>query len=265
MSKYYDNLLNNFKKISSKNWIKSINHNQGGVGVTFENELNKKSDALYFPDYGGIELKCTTKFSKYPLYLFTVAFDGPTFPEINRLIDLYGYPDKDFPEKKVLYTRLSIIRSNIVDNKYNFMLEINKEEEKLYLKIFDLYGNLIEKKSFVYLKSIYDHLMLKLNKLALIHAYKKKINNEDYFRYYKISIYELVSFDRFLELLEKGIIFVNLVARLNKSGVDKGRYRNKNLEFCIGKNDIEKLFNKIYEYNVDSIKYNLDKNFYIMP
>lgn len=257
--KYYDNLINRFKNISDKKWIKSVNHNHGGVGITFEHELNKKTDSLIFPDYEGIELKCTTYYSKYPLYLFTVAFDGPTFPEINRIVELYGYPDKDFPNKNVLFTKLSVKKEHIVNDKYKFKLELSREEEKLYLKIYDINDNLIEKKSFVYLLSIYNHLMLKLTKLAVINAYRMKKENDDYFRYYNIKIYELIGFEKFLELLKKDYIKVDLIARINKSGVDKGRYRNKNLVFSIKKQDINKLFTKVYEYDADK-----QNNFYIM-
>ena len=262
--KYYDNLLKKFREISRKKWVKSVNHNHGGVGVTFEKELNKKSDALFFPDYEGIELKCTTRYSKYPLYLFTLAFDGPVFPEIDRLGDLYGYPDSDFLDKKVLFTKLSVKKTYVVNKKYNFKLELNREEEKLYLKVLDIDNNLIEMKSFVYLKSIYNHLMIKLNKLAIIKAYKKVIDGEDYFRYYQISIYELYTFEKFIELLESGYIIVDLIARLNKSGVDKGRYRNKNLVFSIRKIDVDKLFNKVYEYNADVWEKELSSGFHIM-
>lgn len=263
--KYYDNLLDNFKRISSKCWIKSVNHNHGGIGVTFERELDKKSDALFLPDYEGIELKCTTKYSKYPLYLFTLAFDGPSFPEINRLIELYGYPDADFKDKKVIFTKLSLNQSHIIDNRFKFQLFLNKKEEKLYLKVYDINDNFIEMKSFVYLKSIYDHLTIKLSKLAIINAYKKNVKGDDYFRYYKINIYEIISFDKFLELLENDYIVVDLIARLNKSGIDKGRYRNKNLVFSIRKQNINKLFNKIFEYDVDNAKKNNSKNFFVMP
>jgi hypothetical protein len=38
---------------------------------------------------------------------------------------------------------------------------------------------------------------------------------------------------------------------MNKSGIDAGRYRNKNLVFQISKDNIEKLFDKIYTYNLD--------------
>ena len=199
MTTYYSNLLEQFKKISKEKWIKSINNDHGGVGMTFEHKLGKKSDSLFLPDYEGIELKCTTRYSNYPLYLFTIAFDGPTFPEINRLIKLYGHTDKNYKDKKVLYAKLNLINPTIVNYKYKFILTINKKEDKLYLKISQLNDKLIEMKSFVYLSSIYDHVMIKLKKMAIVYASKMQKNNEDYFRYYKISIYELISYEKFIE------------------------------------------------------------------
>ena len=51
-----------------------------------------------------------------------------------------------------------------------------------------------------YLDTIKNHLILKMNNLALIYASKKKINDEDFFRYYRLSIYKLKSFDTFINL-----------------------------------------------------------------
>jgi len=247
-------LIQEFKIIAQKGWIKSISKSFGSIGLTFEKELNKKADNMYFPDYYGIEIKCTSRFSRYPLYLFTIAFDGPTFPEINRIVEKYGYYDKKYTDKKVLYEKLNCQYKTTVNNKYQFKLEIDDKEEKLYLCVYDLNDNLTERKSFVYLNSIYNHLMLKLNKLAIVYASNKKINEEKHFRYYKINMYEIISFERFLELLKIGEIDVSLIARIEKSGVDAGRYRNKNLVFQIKKDKINKIFKEIYSYNHDSTK-----------
>lgn len=240
-------LIEKFKKISKKGWIKNNNNSWGSVGLTFEKLLNKKADSLFFPDYLGIELKCTTINSKYPLFLFTISFDGPTFPEINRLVEKFGYPDKDYPDKKILFESISN-NKNLYNHKYQFKFEINYNEDKLYLCVYDK-KILLEKESFVYLSSIKDHLLLKLNKLALIYSATKKTNNEKFFHYYKMEIYKLKNFDTFLKLLLEGIIEVDLISRISKSGNDAGRYRNKNLVFKISKNNIWKLFDRIYSYS----------------
>lgn len=251
MTEEIKKLIDNFKIISNKKWIKSVSKSFGSIGITFERELDKNPDALYFPDYYGTEIKCTSRYSRYPLFLFTVAFDGPTFPEINRIVEKYGYPDKTYPDKKVLYEKVSCNKKTLINNKYKFKLEVDEEDEKLYLCVYDLNDVLIERESFVYLKTVEEHLILKLNRIAVVSASTKKLLDEKYFRYYKIDIYNLIGFERFLRLLKFGVIEVSLISRISKSGDDIGRYRNKNLVFSIKKNNIEKLFNNIYSYNND--------------
>lgn len=245
MNENINNLLQKFNEISNKGWIESISKSFGSIGLTFEKELNKKADSMYFPDFCDIEIKCTSRFSRYPLYLFTIAFDGPTYPEINRIVEKYGYYDKDFTDKKVLFEKLNCKDKNIVNEKYKFKFEVDNSNDKLYMCVYDLNNKLIEKESFVYLSSIKNHLLLKLSTLALVYASKKNENNKQYFRYYSINIYKLKKFDIFLELLNRGIIEISLISRISKSGIDKGKYNNKNLVFHIKKNYISLLFEKI--------------------
>lgn len=72
------------------------NNKIGNIGLTFEKEINKESDNMFFPDFEGIEIKCTTRYSDYPIYLFSTALEGKTFSEIKRIIDKYGYYDSNF-------------------------------------------------------------------------------------------------------------------------------------------------------------------------
>lgn len=113
---------------------------------------------------------------------------------------------------------------------------------------------MIEKIAYIYLDSIFNHLFTKLNTLAIIHASIKTLENEKYYRYYKINIYKLKEIEIFLNLLRNDTIKIELISRINKSGKDIGRYRNKNLVFSIKKYDIEKLFKKIYSYDYDKYK-----------
>ena len=105
----------------------------------------------------------------------------------------------------------------------------------MYLNVCDSNNNIVESESFVYLDSIKQHLLLKLNQLALIYAENKKDENSKYFHYYKMAIYELKPFEKFIELLKEDIVKVSLIARIEKSGNEIGRYRNKNLVFQINK------------------------------
>ena len=236
-------LINKFKSIAAKGWIPSISNSWGSIGLTFENELGKSADSTYNPDYLDIEIKCYSRFSKYPLYLFTVAFDGPDFNEINRIVNLYGWYDKDYPDKKVVFRK---INGSGYPDKYNFKFDIDYKNEKIFLCVFTSTGILLERHSFVYFSSIKNHLYTKLKKLAIIRASIKKQNGEKFFRYYKMSLFKLKDFNTFLKLLENGILKIDLISRISKSGVDKGRYRNKNIVFSISKCDVDKLFDCYY-------------------
>lgn len=94
--------------------------------------------------------------------------------------------------------------------------------------------------------------MLKLRRLALVRASKKVINNSKYFRYYKITLYELISFKKFVELLyDDNIIIISLISRIGKSGNDISRYRNENLVFQIKIDNLNMFFKEIYSYDFD--------------
>lgn len=80
---------------------------------------------------------------------------------------------------------------------------------------------------------------------------KKRIENDNYYRYYKMIIYELKSFETFLKLLNNNIIKVEIVGRVSRSGSEKGRQRNKNLVFKLLKENITYLFNKILILDLD--------------
>ena len=55
MKKENKQLIEEFHRIANKGWIKSISNSFGSIGLTFEKELGKNPDALYFPDYYGVE------------------------------------------------------------------------------------------------------------------------------------------------------------------------------------------------------------------
>ncbi len=235
-------IVDEFKNILEKDWISGVNDNSfGNVGITFERELGKSPDSTYFPDFYGVEIKCTTINSTYPLFLFSAAFDGPTFPEIDRIVEKYGNYDQVYHNKKTL-----------VNSKWYFQFSIN--DNRIFLDVYDLDENLIERKSFIYIKTLYNHLMVKLQRMAIVYAMQKRVKGKKYFKYYKIDVYKLKSFSKFMYLLKNGDINASLISRISKSGIDAGRYRNKNLVFEIDKDKVYYLFDRLYYYNSNTGK-----------
>ena len=100
-------LLEKFKNISKQRWIKGLNNYTNSAGLTFEALLNKKSDSMFFPDFKGIEIKATQRFSRYPITLFSKAFDGPSLYQMNEILKKYGKNDFRFKNRKILTGTLS--------------------------------------------------------------------------------------------------------------------------------------------------------------
>lgn len=252
MEKIQSNLIEKFKEIAEQKWIKGINNSTNSVGLTFESMLSKSPDSMYFPDYNGIEIKCSQRFSRYPISLFSLAFDGPNLYEMNRIVSKYGKTDVIYNDKKQLQGEIYVNKYQQINNNY-FKIKIDQKNKKIILGIYDLNYQLIEENTYIDFETIKKRLELKLSNLAIIYASKKVIEQSNYFRYYQITIYKLKSFDIFLDLLKKDLIKVLIVGRVSRSGVEKGRQRNKNIVFQIDKNRIDLLFQKEREYNYDLI------------
>ena len=249
MDKNIEDLIKEFKKISNKGWIKSTCNSTGSIGLTFEKELKKNPDNKYIPDFRDIEIKCTSFYTSYPIGLFSIAFDGPTFPEINRIVEKYGYYDKTYNNKKVIFANINNKKTSIVNKKCIFKLDIDYKDNKVYLCVYDLYNNLIERKSYIYIDTLYNHINLKIKKMAIIYGVKEKKQDISYFNYYSIHLYKLKSLEDFVLALKEGIIFTKLAVNTYKSGYRQGKTRNKNLTFYIYKKNISRVFDEIYTYN----------------
>ena len=251
-------LINTFKEISKKGWIKSTSKGWGGVGLTFEHKMGKQPDSNYLPDFNDIEIKCSLRYSRYPMYLFTVAFDSNE-NEIIRLANQYGYSDSDYPDKKVLFRKVT--NAIIPGNKYNFFFKVDRENERIYLEVYSDEGELLENSAYITFESIKKHFETKLKRIAYINASKKVTNEIIYYRYYHLKLYNTKKFDTFLNLMEKNMLVITLIARVSKCGEDRGRYKNKNVVFAISKDNIDRLFECYYDYDCDDIKNQFNYNF----
>lgn len=250
-TKYYEELFEKFIKIANMGYVKGINNFTGGAGLTFEKLLGKEVDNMFFPDYYGIEIKTSLRYSHFPLTLFSLAFDGPNFFEMNALQEKYGVVDYQFKDKKVLYCNLVVNTYVKVSDKYFFKLFLDYKKQRIAINIYDLKYKLLEEASYINFETLKQRVEIKLNKLAFIWASKKVIYSIHFFRYYKIIFYTLKNFDTFLKLLEKGIIFTEISTCITRSGAYSGKQRNKNMIFKIRKENLELLFDKDKEYDND--------------
>ena len=148
MEKIEKKLITKFLKIAEKGYIKGINNSDNSVGLTFEDELGKSPDSSFLPDYKNIEIKCKTRFSRFPISLFAKSFDGPTDFEMRRLLLTYGKPDSEFKSKYLLQGNVYANKMTLIYENY-FQFDVNRKDKKIYLLIYDKNKNIIEKISYV--------------------------------------------------------------------------------------------------------------------
>lgn len=245
MNKDFENIIKKFENLNKKGYIQGINNNlYNSAGLTLEHYLGKEADSMFFPDYKGIEIKCTQRFSRYDITLFSLAFDGPSLFESNYLLETYGIQDTIYKDYKKLTIRLKLNKKVSIDNKYYFELKIDKE--KIYIKIYNNEGIPIENRGYIYLDTIKKRFLIKLNKLALIYASKKRINNDLYFRYYKIECFKYREMDYFIKCLKQEAVKISLILRFSRNKKTFGKNKNKGLVFTISKNELDLLFDKVY-------------------
>lgn len=245
MQKEIKNLYNEFEKIKNRGWIKSVNKYNNGVGLTFESLLGIQSNELEIPDYkGSIELKTRRVGSQSYVTLFSCKPDGKYYHEVERIKDTYGYPHRILKKYKVLNNSVYGNKKNIIGNKYFFELEICKKERKIYLLIYNRKEKLLEREVYWDFDILKEKIERKLKYLALVKAYSKKnrYDGYEYFKYFDIKIYNLKSFEIFLNLLKNGIIRINFKLNIRTTVEKIGQIHDHGTSFDILEKDFDKLF-----------------------
>ena len=233
-----------FYKIQCMNWIPNKSNGTGSAGRTLEILLNKPADKNILPDYHGIELKTQVEGSKYPLRLFSMAFDNKPM-EMRRLLKICGYPDKKKPNFKVFQITVGGKTNTYVGFSRSYKLVVDYAHKVVRLYIFDSKQMVIDNTmswSFSQLQSRLEH---KLLYMAHIKVKKWNLHDKVYFKFETIQFYHLRDFDIFLYLIETGTISVTFKLGYYKSGDHYGEIYDHGTTFEIRSSNIDDLFERI--------------------
>lgn len=241
------NLINKFEEIKRKDWVKSINKNSSGVGMTLESLLNIQENNLPIPDFNNIEIKAKKEYTKGFITLFNCTPTGPFIKETERLKDEFGYPHNELKQYKVLNNSIYVNKITKIGNNYYFKLKIDNKNEMIILQVYNKNMKLIEEKTYWSYDLLKEKLIIKTKYLAIFTAETKILNNEIYFKYKKIEIYRLKDFSNFINLLEDGIIRITFKISIFKTGKRKGQIHDHGTGFDINKKDFIKLYDLIKE------------------
>ena len=246
-------LKRKFDLISKKGYIKGIYNHPNASGRTFEEELGLPINKECVPDYKGIEIKTRRTYSKSPITLFSAVPDGEDNLEINRITNTYGYPYKKDRRYKCLYANIYGNKLNFAGVKYQYKLDIDRKEKRIYLCVYDFNDYLIERKVYWSFALLKERLLHKLKVMTLVHVWPNKIDGWNYFKYYKMDFYVLKSFNKFIKLIEAGKIILDLKVDIYLDERNYGKLYKHGCSFKISEEDLRELF-YVYDLKTNKLK-----------
>lgn len=242
------------RKIHQKGWIKSCRMKDGviipynarnGGGYTIEAHLGISPNGRSEPDYMGWEVKQHSQKTSV-ITLMTPDPDKGFAAEqgTKEFVKKYGYKDRSGKENRVNFG--GIYRNNIAPHHLTGLtLKITGYENgeitdsKGSISLVDKKGEKVAIWSF---EKIMVHWTRKHYKAVFIPSEQRIVNKEVFYRYSnKISLGQNSKFVKFLELVEKGLIYLDpaLKVELNDKGKEEIKTR---YQFRIRKKDASSLY-----------------------
>lgn len=236
------NLINIFNNIKLLEWIPVPERGYGSSGLLFENILGLKNNSLQSADYNGIEIKVKSIFSKFPLTLFSLCFNNQNFSELQRFVNSYGVVNKTY-NVKVMTVKIKANEYTFWGKNIRLKLICDKKKKKIFLLVKHSNGKIIEKKCFWDYESLSNLIKCKITNICIVNCTWRTMYNFKFVNFLDISFFKLISFEKFLDAIEDGSIFVKIKCGVHNSGKNKGQAYYHGIEFQINYDDLFKIFN----------------------
>lgn len=216
----YDEFLKRIEKIKETGYVKSHRKGDTGIGKTLEDLLGITENNIAGPDFSTYELKSGRKDSTSMLTLFTKT----PMPKgaIKQLLDVFGYRQRKKPRDRTQKEMAEYLGVKIEEPE-----EVGIEEKELHVTVDAIKENSVGLKLKIegdrihiendknvevyYERSILEEAFKrKYAKLIYVSASRKKEDDEEYLWFDEAYLLEGFSFKRFSELVEKGVIKLDL-------------------------------------------------------
>lgn len=234
-----DDFIREYEKIKAQGWIKTHRSGPTGIGKTLEDLLGIPENNLDEPDFGEYELKSCRIDSQSMLTMFTRA---PQPARSNTYLrEKYGYSSNAYNnDEKVLHSTLSANRFTLIANTNN-QLKILCESDGIYIESQEGKENVYWSREV--LKRSFEKKYK--NKFVYAKALSRGSGSSEEFQF--TEAYEISGFDyeAFIDLLEKGKIYVDLRIGQYHSGKNKGKTHDHGTGFRIRETDQYLLFKNI--------------------
>lgn len=231
-----------FLKIKSLGYVKSRRHHDTGIGKTFEDLMVIDENNRPIPDFMGLEIK-TQRFQS--VSYITLTTKSPDYPHNanNYLVSNYGYEDAHFSHINILHTSMFHNKHNTCKGTWGFRLEVDKKQEKIFIRIKDCSTNKIEPNEIYYeFKTLENIIVNKLQNIVYITAQKRKTEYGEEFFYTKATLLTGINLDKIITLIESDIIMYDIRIGVYRSGPNLGKPHDHGSGFRIKRDNLNKLF-----------------------
>ncbi|MGC8573982.1 MAG: MvaI/BcnI family restriction endonuclease [Thermoplasmata archaeon] len=198
--KGFNELVDKLKEISVE-WIPSHRIHDTGIGKTLEDLLGIKENNFPGPNGELVELKSIRKDSSSMISLFTKT-PSPK-GAVKKLLEDYGYPSEKDPTKPNLH--IDLYGNRITNIRGVPSLKLVTTESRV--EISNLNGVIYGGWDYKVLK---DRFESKMHRVLLVKAENKFEGNQEWFRYSEAWVLMGFSFERFIKLIQEGIVKVEL-------------------------------------------------------
>lgn len=198
--KGFNELVQSLITISNQ-WIPSDRVHDTGIGKTLEDYLGIKENNFPGPNGEKVELKSMRKNSSSMISLFTKT-PAPS-SGIKKLLINYGYPSQKDPSKNNLHVDLYGNRYTEIRGTPSLKLSVSPSR----IDIASLDGNVYAGWEYETLKNSFES---KMYRVLLVKADTRTVNGREEFNYNEAWVLMGFSFERFIKLIENGIVKVEL-------------------------------------------------------
>lgn len=237
-------LKDKFAQIKARGFVPNTrpNNKDGGIGNTLEDLLGIEENNLSEADFKGIEIKSQRLFISSYISLFTKS---PSYPKRanNYLRETFGeVRQEDHADKKILYASIFGNRDSTVYDKYKMSLLVNRNLQRIYLIVKDLQSNYLSNDIYWDFSTL-QKASKKLDKLLLVFADSRTIEQQKHHHFTKAELYLGFDFEKFLNELENGSIMFDIRIGVYNSGKMYGKTHDHGSGFRIKKENFSLLYN----------------------
>lgn len=249
-----EELIRKFREIESMGWIEvpiKRKNNDGCVGNLLEDLLGIPENNLPIPNAAEWELKAQRAETSS---LVTLCHQEPSPRALslvpNLLLPNYGWPHSKagikYPKNEMSF-RATLNAVSFTDR--GFKVNVNRKDERIEI-VFDsnhcnksVYGawlKMVEEKvglgpletlPYWGFNDLYTKIGVKLINCFFVLAETKRVDKKQYFHYNKVLMLKKVDKEKFIDAIEKGIIYIDFDARSGHNHGTKFRIHSKAIPF----------------------------------